>query len=154
MRLALDTSVLIAALVEPHPFHARAMPWLDEVASGRVEGECAWHALAETWAVLTRLPLEPPISPAVAAVALDRLCERVEPVESTGEVYRTALRRCADRGLRSGAIFDAIHLVTAENRQATALVTFNPGDFVRLRVDASPPVVVPLEPPAFLMPSG
>lgn len=151
MRVAFDTSVLVAALIEPHPFHARALPWLEQVDE-TVEAECSWHAIAETWSVLTRLPLAPPISPALAEVAVERLSSRVRPVTLDGDLYRSALRRCAERGARSGAVFDALHLLVAESRGAVALVTFNPGDFERLRRAGSPQIVVPPDPPAFSLP--
>ena len=153
MRLAFDTSVLVAALVEPHSFHARAIRWVEEAASGRVTAHCAWHAVAETWSVLTRIPLEPSISPALAEVAVDRLLTWVEPVELPGKSYRDALRRCSERGLRSGAIFDALHLVCAESLEVAGFVTFNPGDFERLRAPHSPPIVVPPDPPVFSLPA-
>ncbi len=152
MRLALDTSVLVAALVEPHPFHARAIRWLEEMTTGRASGECTWHAVAEAWSVLTRIPVEPSISPALGWIAVQRLLEHVEAVPTSGEVYRRAIGRCAEVGLRSGTVFDALHLVSAESREVQAFVTFNPADFERLRVDGSPPVVVPPDPPAFVLP--
>lgn len=64
------------------------------------------------------------------------------------QIYRDALDRCTSKGLRSGAIFDAVHLATAEAAGAEALVTFNERDFVRLSVAESPPIVVPPDPPA------
>jgi hypothetical protein len=104
--------------------------------------------------VLTRLPLDPPISPPLAEVAVDRVLAHIAPVALTAENYRLALRRCAERGVRSGAVFDALHLVCAESRRADGLVTFNPADFERLRVEGSPPILVPPDPPAFTFPGG
>jgi predicted nucleic acid-binding protein len=150
-KLALDTSVLVAALVEPHPFHARAFRWIDAVSTGRAKAECSWHAAAETWSVLTRLPLEPPISPALAEVAVDRLLQRVEAVEVDRETYRAAVRRCSERGLRSGALFDALHLLSAERRGVDAFVTFNRSDFERMLAEGSPRLVVPPDPPRFAL---
>jgi predicted nucleic acid-binding protein len=150
-KLAFDTSVMVAALVEPHPFHLRALRWIEAVTAGRAEAECSWHAAAETWSVLTRMPLEPPIAPALAEVAIDRLLKKIEAVEIDGETYRAALRRCSERGLRSGALFDALHLVSAERRKVDAFVTFNRVDFERLVADGSPRLVVPPDPPRFMI---
>ena len=149
MKLAFDASVLVAVLVEAHPFHRRALRWFEEVSAGHASGECTWHAAAETWSVMTRIPLRPAISPALATIAMERLLTKVEPVEVDGETYRVALRRCSERGLRSGAVFDALHLVTAERREVAAFVTFNPADIERLRVGGSPRIVVPPDPPSF-----
>lgn len=150
MKLALDTSVLVAVLVEAHPFHDRTLPWSEAMVSGAAHAQCSWHALAEAWSVLTRIPLDPPISSTLAEVALTRLRDSVQPIELTAEHYEIAMRRCADRGLRSGAMFDALHLVSAEAGQADAFVTFNPADFERLRVPGSPAIVVPPDPPRLM----
>jgi predicted nucleic acid-binding protein len=96
VRVAFDTSVLVAALIEPHIFHHRALRWLEEAASERLAAECTWHAVAETWSVLTRLPIEPPVSPAMGEAAVARLLERLEPVAIDSDVYRQAMRRCSD----------------------------------------------------------
>jgi predicted nucleic acid-binding protein len=152
MKVAFDTSVLVAAMVEPHPLHARALIWIESVSTRKAAGQCSWHAVAECWSVLTRLPLEPPISPAFAAVAIESLIKRVRPLEIGPSTYREAVRRCSERGLRSGALFDALHLVSAEEGHANAFVTFNPADFERLVVEASPLIVVPPDPPSVRLP--
>jgi predicted nucleic acid-binding protein len=65
----------------------------------------------------------------------------------TAVLYRQAMRRCAERGERSGAIFDALHLVAAEASQSDALVTLNPADFERLAAKHGPRIIVPPDPP-------
>jgi len=154
VRIAFDPSVLVAALVEPHPLHARAICWIEAAASGKAKAECSWHAIAEIWTLLTRLPMEPPISPPLAAVAIERLTRHVEPVEVSDDVYRAAIRRCAERGLRAGALYDAIHLVCAEASGVDALVTFDAADFEWLVVEPRPVIIVPPDPPAFVLPSA
>lgn len=152
LKVAFDTSVLVPALVAPHPYHARAVAWLPAANESSVVGSCSWHAVAETWSVLTRLPLQPPISPGMAKRSLDRLLERVEAVPLSGAIYHQALDRCSHRGFRSGVVFDALHLVCAEKRQADVLVTFNRGDFDRLTTEDSPKIVVPPDPPEVRVP--
>lgn len=150
MRLAFDTSVLVALLVEPHPSHARTLPWFEAIHEGRATGECTVHALAETWSVLTRLPIEPTISPPMAVVALEDLASMLKVVEVGADGYWRAMGRCSERNLRSGALFDALHLISAEQTGAEAFVTFNPGDFHRLTNGDLPEIVVPPSPPAFI----
>jgi predicted nucleic acid-binding protein len=70
-----------------------------------------------------------------------------DPGPSTERIYRVALGRCAARRLASGVVFDALHLVTAEEARADAMLTFNHADFVRLVDVNSPPITVPPEPP-------
>lgn len=55
MRVLLDTSVLVAAMVEAHPAHERALPWLQRVEAGIDSGVVAAHSVAELYAVLTTL---------------------------------------------------------------------------------------------------
>jgi predicted nucleic acid-binding protein len=68
-------------------------------------------------------------------------------VPPTAHIYRTALARCTARRLASGIVFDALHLVTAEEAGADAMVTFNQADFARLTDTGSPRIVVPPDPP-------
>ena len=56
MKIFLDTSVLVAAVLEQHGDHARAFAILERVQQGKDEGVVAAHSLAETYAILTRLP--------------------------------------------------------------------------------------------------
>ncbi|MGH3085927.1 MAG: hypothetical protein ACRDSJ_01250 [Rubrobacteraceae bacterium] len=43
MRVLLDTSVLVAGMVEAHPAHERALPWLARVKAGTNSGIVAAH---------------------------------------------------------------------------------------------------------------
>lgn len=148
--MAFDTSVLVPALSEAHPFHARAINWLDAASSKKIAGVVAWHGLAETWSVLTRLPTHVPVSAATAERMVERVARRLTPLAMTAAVYRRALQRCADRGLRSGALFDALHLAAAEVAKADVFLTFNPGDFERLAAAPGPAILAPPDPPRVL----
>jgi predicted nucleic acid-binding protein len=148
MKVAFDTSVLVAAVLSSHRDHARAVVWLSAVSAGTLDGVVSVHALSELWSVLTKLPVSPPISPKMAREAINDVLSRFEAAPLTVQIYREALDRCTSKGLRSGAIFDAIHLAIAEAVGAGAMVTFNERDFARLSVTGSPPIVVPPDPPA------
>jgi len=148
MRVAFDTSVLVAAVLATHRDHARAAVWLNSVSVGALDGVVCVHALGELWSVLTKLPVSPPISPRTAREAISDVLTRFEVLPLTVQIYSNALDRCTAKGLRSGAIFDALHLATAESAGAAALLTFNERDFARLSVVGSPPILVPPDPPA------
>jgi predicted nucleic acid-binding protein len=148
MKVAFDTSVLVAALLATHRDHARALVWLGAVASGAIEGVVSVHALGEVWSVLTKLPVSPPVAPAAARLAVGDIISRFDTAPLTTAIYVEALDRCSQRGLRSGAIFDALHLATAETVGAAALLTFNERDFTRLSLPGGPSIVVPPDPPA------
>lgn len=148
MKVALDTSVIVAGVVEAHPDHERARWWLVPREGPDVpERVAGWHAYAEAWAVLTVLPVEPRVTGEVAAAVLDRLGRTVRFVAPDGGTYRAAASRCGGRGLRSGAVYDALHLVTAEREAADLFLTFNTADFERMADADVPRIMAPPEPP-------
>lgn len=147
MKVAFDSSVIIAGTHDMHPHHRRAVVWIDAVLEQRITGLLTWHALAEIWSVLTRLPGPARLSPEQALRVVRRVqgvfqLHQVEPA-----VYNEALQRCTDRGFASGVVFDALHLVGAEHAGADAIVTFNGADFLRLANPNSPRLVIPPDPP-------
>lgn len=92
----------------------------------------SWHAFAEASAVLTVLPIDPPISGETARLVLERFGKLVRFVTPTARIYAAAAARCAALGLNSGAIFDAIHVATAEAESADVILTYDEIDFQRL----------------------
>ena len=74
----------------------------------------------------------------------------MEPVALGWEDYRSALRRCGELGFRSGAIYDALHLVAAGRHAADVLLTFDTRHFTPLVGEDGPRVVAPPDPPALL----
>ena len=147
MKVAFDTSVLVAGLHRAHPHHGRAVVWTDAVAERRMTGITTWHALAELWSVLTRLPSSARPSPGQALQLVRRVRGVFDVCPLEPAVYEEALQRCTDRGFSSGVVFDALHLVAAEHAGADALVTFNRADFFRLAAPNSPRIAIPPDPP-------
>jgi len=145
VKVALDTSVIVAAVIEEHPHHARATWWLR--TRRNLERIASWHAYAEVWAVLTALPIEPRVSGEVAAAVIERVRRSIRFVAPRTRTYPTAVGRCNARGLRSGAIYDALHLVTAEGEAAELFLTFDVQDFTRLSEPNGPRIVAPPDPP-------
>lgn len=136
--VAIDTSVLVAAAVAVHPQHQRATSIFNAVRDGSTTGCACHHALAETYSVLTKLPLVHRISPVEARAYIEAARGFVSTTPLTEQTYVVALDRCAVRGFGSGAIFDALHLVAAEEVGADVMVTFNERDFVRLAKPEGP----------------
>lgn len=142
-RTALDTSVLVAALERSHPHHETARPYLRAGRDGDRALLISTHALAETFAALTSLPIVPRIPPAKALRLLDESVLSVaEVVVLDGDDYRAALARISALGLASGAVYDALHVRAAEKARADELVTFNGRDFRRTPPDAPCRLVV------------
>jgi predicted nucleic acid-binding protein len=56
MKVAIDTSVLVASVIASHIHYGRAAVWLQALASGHHTGVVTAHALTETYSVLTKIP--------------------------------------------------------------------------------------------------
>jgi predicted nucleic acid-binding protein len=132
VKVLLDTSVLIAALVRAHPRHADARPWLARARAGEIRMVVAAHTLAELHATLTTLPVRPRISPETAArLRDDNLPDTAEIVALSADDYRSVIRHVVELGLAGGVIYDALIARVAENARVDRLVTLNEADFRR-----------------------
>jgi predicted nucleic acid-binding protein len=150
VKVAFDTSVLVAGALARHAHAQRALAWLSAAREGRIEALAATHAFAETWATLTAIPGEPRIDPAVATRVVERLARHVRPFALRWEDYRAAFQRCGDGHLRSGAAYDALHLAGAARQAADVFLTFNTRHFSALAREGDPRIVAPPDPPALL----
>ena len=93
----------------------------------------AAHTLAETFAVLSTLPLSPRIGPAAAWNLVHRNVEaHAQVVALTGREYGAVLRDLAELGISGGAIYDGLIARAAEKAEADRFVTLNPDDFRRV----------------------
>jgi len=144
MKVLFDTSVLVAAVLAAHPAHARAANWLRKATSGEVGYLVAAHTLAELFAVLTRLPTAPRISPESAYRLVEQnVASRAEVVALDAADYRTLLQRWANLGVAGGAAYDGLIARAAEKAKVDQLLTLNVDHFRRvwpegLSVIASP----------------
>ncbi len=92
MKILLDTSVLVAAIVEAHPAHKLTLPWLQRVKTKEDIGVVAAHSIAELYAILTTLPIQPRISPKVAKQLIQQdVLSVCEIVALSDEDYRTVI---------------------------------------------------------------
>ena len=66
MKVFCDTNVLVAAFLQTHPHHSSARPVIERAKAGRDHRFVGAHSLAETYAVLTRLPGGNQVAAAVA----------------------------------------------------------------------------------------
>lgn len=105
-RLALDTSVAVALLVQTHRAHADVVAWW----GGRPV--ClSGHAVAETYSVLTRLPGQLRVAPVDAARLLR---ERFEPpLVLSAEQSRRLPDVLGALAIAGGAVYDALVALAA-----------------------------------------
>jgi predicted nucleic acid-binding protein len=137
VKILFDTSVLVAASVAAHPDHRRALPWLERARARQFEFLVAAHSLAETYAVLTSLPIKPRISPAIARRLVLENAERPATVVAlSARDYGAVLDAMADRGMAGAIVYDALLVRAAEKAGVDRLLTLNIDDFRRAWPDA------------------
>ena len=143
MRTLFDTSVLVAAFEVSHPRHTVCLPWLQQAQAELIDGLIATHTLAEVYAVLTRLPVRPRISPELAQRLITANLERFEIIPLTAEDYQIAIAQMVDLNLPGGAIYDALIAQAAVKAEVNTLLTLNPEHFTRLGEDIARLVQIP-----------
>ena len=133
MKVLFDTSVLVAGLVEAHPMHSRAFPWLEKATSGDIELVVSNHTLAELYSVLATLPLQPRISPAVAWQLTTGVLEAsTAQIELSTADYKDVVSRMVELGLAGGIIYDGLIAWAAEKSGVDQLLTLNEDHFLRV----------------------
>lgn len=133
MRVLFDTSVLVAAIVEAHPAHERALPWLARGRSAEIELLVCAHSAAETFAVLSAMPLSPRIGPGLARqLVRENVLSVAHVVALSARDYGAVIDELGDLGLAGGAVYDALIARAAVKAKADQLLTLNPRDFLRV----------------------
>jgi len=128
----LDTSVLLAGLVDFGPQSAPAQSLLHAVAEKQITGGgTAWHCCLEFYSVSTRLPAEFRLTPAHAVQLLeDEIFARMG-VHDLPAVDRLAMVKAAARdGTAGGRIYDAHIAEVARAAGAAVVVTDNRRHFM------------------------
>ena len=144
MKVLLDTSVLVAAMVEAHPAHTLALPWLQKAKTRIHTGLVAAHSLAELYAILTTLPVQPRILPATAYQLIKRnVLDSLEVVALTQEDYAALIEHLSETGLLGGTTYDALILGAAWKANVDQVVTLNEKDFRRIYPGLSEKIVSP-----------
>jgi predicted nucleic acid-binding protein len=128
-----DTTVLVAASEQSHPHYAQARPALLRVAAGQDNGFVGLHSIAEIFAALTRLPVQPRIHPVEAArIVTENILPHFEVVSLDKEDYLEALNTMANGGWIGAKIYDVLLLRCAARSSVERIYTFNLGDFRQL----------------------
>ncbi|MGA2175820.1 MAG: PIN domain-containing protein [Verrucomicrobiota bacterium] len=126
MKVFLDTSVLVAAVIEKHAAHERAFAALERVQNGKDEGFVSSHSLAELYANLTKLP--PPFrhSPEQALLSIEENVLPYFKISSlVGSDYSALIREAALAGIQGGTIYDAVLLKSARKAGVDRIYTLN-----------------------------
>jgi len=127
---------MVAASEHSHPHYAQARPALLRVASGQDKGFMSAHSIAEVYAVLTRLPVQPRIhSMEAMRIITDNILAHFEVVPIGKKDYVEALGLVASGGWGGAKIYDALLVGCAAKRPADRIYTFNLRDFRLLAPD-------------------
>jgi predicted nucleic acid-binding protein len=138
MSVFLDTSVILAGLIDFGPQSAPAQSLLHAVAEKRVQSPAtAWHCCLEFYSVATRLPPEFRVSPADAATLLEEeVFGRMAIHDLPAADRLSMLRGAAHDAIAGGRIYDCHIAEVARAAGARVVVTDNRRHFLSaLRYD-------------------
>lgn len=132
MSVFLDTSVLLAGLVDFGPQSAPAQSLLHAVSQKRIPPPAtAWHCCLEFFSVATRLPPEYRIQPEDATALLEQeVMARMTVHDLPAAAHRPMLRAAARDAVSGGRIYDAHIAEVARSAGATVVVTDNRRHFL------------------------
>ncbi len=134
--LALDASVIIAALQSWHVRHSAARASLDEALGSGDEIVVPSRVLVECFSVMTRMPVPHRLDPSDARRVLEGTLEgSVRLVDLPPRRYWRFLRDVAGRVISGGAVYDAEIVECSRLAGATRILTLNQSDFERLAPD-------------------
>ena len=124
--------------------HPKCLPWLQRAKSGEVESILVSHSLAETYAVLTTLPVKPRISPLVAQRLIDNNLQAIARiVPLTIADYSNTIQRMMEMGLSGGTVYDALIATVARRLSVDKLLTLNADDFRRVWPEGKQVITAP-----------
>ncbi|MGH7840972.1 MAG: type II toxin-antitoxin system VapC family toxin, partial [Candidatus Binataceae bacterium] len=111
MKAFFDTNVLVAASERDHPHYGQASPALRRVITQKDQGFMSVLSIAEMYAALTRLPVQPRIHPSEAKrMITDNILPHFELVPVGRKDYLAALELVGDGGWSGAKIYDALLL--------------------------------------------
>jgi len=135
MPIALDTSVVVPALLTWHEHHARALPIVQSALASVDPPILPLPVLIESFAVMTRLPAPWRLAPSDAHTLLTRAFRnRVRVIGLEEQESWSLLDSALAGGIAGGVVYDAVIAACARKGGADRIATFNRRDFERLGV--------------------
>jgi predicted nucleic acid-binding protein len=141
LKIFLDTTVLVAAVLGDHEHHVRSFPLLS--AAKRSSAFCAAHNLAEVYVTLTRYPGRDRLTAEQALLSVEKIEERLTIVTLDAAAYSAAIRRFAALGIVGATLYDGLIAACALKANVDVIYTWNVGDFMRLGDDVAHRVRTP-----------
>ena len=137
IRYLCDTSGLVAVLCSWHEHHARTRAEIERRARAEEQLVLAAHSLAETYAVLTRLPAPNRLRAADAIALLEANWSDTPVVHLTARETWDALHEAQRRDAIGGQMYDALIAVSAMKAGASTIVTWNVRNFATFSPEIS-----------------
>lgn len=137
--IAVDSSVIVAALMEHEPQHRACRPLLEHGQPS------AWvHLISETFATLTRGRHGWRLLPSAASQLIElSLLPRLRFEDLSAADMSAALRDAHAAGVRGGAVYDYLHLVAAKKAVAKRFYTLNVRHFAAVARHGDPEILLP-----------
>lgn len=127
----LDTSVLLAGLVDFGPQSAPAQEVLHAVAEKKVSAATAWHCCLELFSVSTRLPPEFRLTAKDASLLLqEEVFGRMAVFDLPSDARSAFLQMVAEERVSGGRVYDAHIAEVARSVGARTIVTDNRRHFL------------------------
>jgi len=126
-----DTSVLIAGLIDFGRQSAPAHELLHAVAERKITAATAWHCCLEFYSVVTRVPVEYRLAPADACrLVEEEILARMAVHDLPADERAALLHTAATEGIIGGRFYDAHIAEVARSARATIIVTDNRRHFL------------------------
>ena len=130
MKVFFDTSVLVGAFYGDHPKHLACLRLLEDAS--KKTHFCAAHSIAELYAVMTRLPVRPRITPEQGLLFVENVRDHFSVVTLSAAEQFEAAAEAARRGLGGGKVYDLLTLRCAAKAGAERVYALNLPEFTRL----------------------
>jgi len=134
MLVALDSSVLIAAILVWHEHHSASHREVERLAASDADAVIPTHALLESYSVITRLPAPHRLCPSDARQLLDGSFRDWVTAPYPEQIW-SLIGRIADTETTGGAVYDALIVESALAAGADEVVTWNVSHFQRAAAD-------------------
>lgn len=143
MKVYIDTNYAIGLTLQTHDHHGRALTWLKGYKSRALTFHAGLHLLAEAYSTLTNGQYYPFTPAVLRSRLLTNIESMIDLTPQVGADYTRAFALADALDLRSGGIYDALHLACAERLGAEELWTFNERHFMRFHALTAVRIVVP-----------
>ena len=144
-RFILDTNCIVALLLAHHEHHDRVRRALERRLEAGEALVVAAPTLAETYAVLTRLPAPYRLSATDSRALLEANfpVDAVEVVALSADGYRRLVHEAPERNVTGGRLYDGVIAACAHEGGVDTLLTFNENHFTAYSSDSLAVVVPP-----------